>query len=158
MSGHIRQPGTQRTTRTVVPSSNVVDVEQAYTTAEQPSSAHHITDQLIISAAQLELQERLIDDRVEGIEGIARDVNDVRDVYNDMAYHVLAQGEQVRRIDDNIDRAGEVLTRGAAALQRTARESSSSRNPWWSRKCVYLIVLVVMNIAVTIMIVKKLGG
>ena len=89
------------------------------------------TDQLLLAAAEIDYQEDVIRQREEGINHIQRDVNQIHNLFQDMAMHVATQGEMLDNIEANVtsarDQTGQANNQLRAANQRapSARKTAA---------------------------------
>lgn len=100
----------------------------------------------------VQTNDLVIADREVGIENIARTVQEIHEIYQDMNALVREQGEHIDNIQTNIEKAGNHQERAVRELV------SASRYQRRSKKCMcWLIVLVIILLIVCIIILKVAG-
>ena len=101
--------------------------------------------------AQLATNEAVIADRNQGINKLSQDVQQVAEIFNDLALLVNEQGSHIDNIQTNIETAHANTTKGIRELGRAAQSQRKTR----SRMC--LIAVLVMVIMVLLVLALKFG-
>jgi len=101
--------------------------------------------------AQLAANEAIIAERDQGIGHLARSVQEVADIYQDLALLVQEQGTQIDNIQTNIETAATQTEKGVGELQRANRSQKKAR----SRMCI--IALCIMAVMIVLVLVLKFG-
>jgi len=102
--------------------------------------------------AQMAANEAIIAEREQGIGHLARSVQEVADIYQDLALLVQEQGTQIDNIQTNIEAAAAQTEKGVAELHRANRSQKKAR----SRMCI--IALCIMAVMVVLVLVLKSMG
>lgn len=101
--------------------------------------------------SQMAANEAIIAEREQGIGHLARSVQEVADIYQDLALLVQEQGSQIDNIQTNIESAATQTERGIAELVKANTHQKKNR----SRMC--LIALGIMALMVVIVLALKYG-
>eukprot|EP00958_Prasinococcus_capsulatus_P008790 scaffold870_cov393-Prasinococcus_capsulatus_cf.AAC.20 len=77
---------------------------------------------------ELEFNDALLEEREAGIEQIQRDVQDVHEVFKDLAILVNEQGGMLEDIESNIVAAEDHIQGGNQAIEKAQKYQKSARN------------------------------
>jgi t-SNARE complex subunit (syntaxin) len=110
----------------------------------------NVTDQMLMVAAEVDIQEELIRQRETGINTIQRDVNRIHDLFQDVALHVSDQGQVLDNIEANV----------ASAADRTRNANdqliSANRRRGTTRQNLLCLLLISILILILILMIKSL--
>ena len=81
------------------------------------------TEALLQQAAQIDIQDDIVRQRADGIQNIHRDVNKIKDLFQDVAYHVTQQGDMLENIEANVSSAATRTSQGAQELVQADRRN-----------------------------------
>ena len=113
-----------------------------------------LAEQRVMQAQQLqhvETNEVVLREREEGIHQLNRSVQEVAEIFQDLALLVNEQGTQIDNIQTNIETAADSTTRGVRELARASRSQRRAR----SRMCI--IAACVLAILIILVMVLKFG-
>lgn len=114
----------------------------------------NMTDELLLAAAEIDYQEDIVRQREAGINHIQKDVTRINELFQDVAFHVSAQGEVLDHIEANVtsarDRTGQANQQLVAAHSR----SPSTRKNLF---CMLMILLLFVLIIGLIKFAAKVG-
>lgn len=102
------------------------------------------TDQLLLAAAEVDYQEDIIRQREEGINHIRRDVNQIHDLFQDMAMHVSTQGEMLDNIEVNVTNARDQTGDANEQLRAANRRSPTARKTIMQFLILGLLLLIII--------------
>jgi len=103
----------------------------------------------------IETNEAVLRERERGIAQLNHSVQEVSEIFQDLALLVNEQGQQIDNIQSNIESAGTNVDRGVQELSRAARHQRRTR----SRMCLIAIcVLVVIIVLVLILRSQNMLG
>jgi len=100
---------------------------------------------------QVAANDAIIAEREQGIGHLARSVQEVADIYQDLALLVQEQGTQIDNIQTNIEAAATQTEKGVRELHRANRSQQKTR----SRMCI--VALCIMAVMVVLVLVLKFG-
>jgi len=100
---------------------------------------------------QIETNENMLREREEGIGALNRSVQEVAEIFQDLALLVNEQGTQIDNIQTNIETAAESTNRGVRELARASRSQRRARG----RMC--LIAACVLAVLVILVLILKFG-
>ena len=100
---------------------------------------------------QVETNEAVIADREQGINHLNRSVQEVAEIFQDLALLVNEQGAQIDNIQTNIESAATSTEKGVRELARASRHQRRTR----SRMCV--IFACVLVVIILLVVVLKFG-
>eukprot|EP00310_Coccolithus_braarudii_P015034 CAMPEP_0183352762 /NCGR_PEP_ID=MMETSP0164_2-20130417/30296_1 /TAXON_ID=221442 /ORGANISM="Coccolithus pelagicus ssp braarudi, Strain PLY182g" /LENGTH=280 /DNA_ID=CAMNT_0025525289 /DNA_START=135 /DNA_END=977 /DNA_ORIENTATION=- len=95
------------------------------------------------------LNEDVIAERERGINNIHRTVNEVSEIFQDLALLVTEQGEHIDNIQTNIESAAQQTSRGVRELAKANRSQKRAR----SRLCCLALAMIVL-LVVFILVLK----
>ena len=101
--------------------------------------------------AQVACNEAVIAERSQGINQLSHSVQEVAEIFNDLALLVNEQGTQIDNIQTNIETAHSQTTRGVKELARASKSQRKAR----SRMCI--IAICVMAVLIILVLVLKFG-
>mmetsp|Transcript_53342 Transcript_53342/g.122591 ORF Transcript_53342/g.122591 Transcript_53342/m.122591 type:complete len:286 (-) Transcript_53342:477-1334(-) len=110
---------------------------------QQPSSAQ------VAELQAVALNEDVIAEREQGINNIHRTVNEVSEIFQDLALLVTEQGEHIDNIQTNIESAASQTSRGVRELAKANRSQKRAR----SRLCCLALAMIVL-LVVFILVLK----
>jgi syntaxin 7 len=121
--------------------------------SSKPAAQQHSQQQLQQQEydSQMAANEAIIAEREQGIGHLARSVQEVADIYQDLALLVQEQGSQIDNIQTNIESAATQTERGIAELVKANTHQKKNR----SRMC--LIALCIMALMVVLVLFLKYG-
>lgn len=112
--------------------------------AQQPASAAQLAELQAVA-----LNEDVIAEREQGINNIHRTVNEVSEIFQDLALLVTEQGDHIDNIQTNIESAAAQTSRGVRELAKANRSQKRAR----SRLCCLALSMIVL-LVVFILVLK----
>ncbi|KAF4725274.1 Nin1 binding protein [Perkinsus olseni] len=113
---------------------------------QQQQQQEDPTDALLLSMAELDLQEDIIRERQEGIRSIHSDIVAIRGLFQEVAWHVSDQGQVLDNIETNIGQAA--LRTGQANHELAIANERVRKNMYWYVCYVITIVIIVILLLV----------
>ena len=98
---------------------------------------------------QVALNDQILSERERGISQINRTVNEVAEIFQDMALLVSEQGEHIDNIQTNIETAASQTSKGVAQLAKASRHQRRARK----RMCCVTVMLFI-TIIVLFLVLK----
>lgn len=108
--------------------------------AQQQAEVSHLENAVLY-------HEALIEERDAGIVEIQRQIEEVNEMFQDLAVLINDQGEQVRNLDEHITMTAERVKEGSQELVKADRSSRAARN-----KCLWLWLMAAVIVSVLLII------
>jgi len=104
------------------------------------------SDALVMAAADIQFNDQLLADREEDIQGIQRDIEGIKTLYKELAYHVTSQGEDLDVIEENMQNTVDRTDQAAEQIQisDTYQQRRTKRFICILLSCVVVIMIVVI--------------
>ena len=95
----------------------------------------------------VQLNEELLAEREEGINKLAKGVEEISELFQDMSILVVSQGEQIDNIETNINNSLSHVTKANVELKKAEKYQSKRRG-----RCVYFACVIGLVIVMVIVI------